>query len=477
MGEFALFDLGQNRIGIATQHVVQAVAYPQNITQLPRARNALEGVFMHRGQMVPLVDLLRWIDPQSQHRCQSQQVLVLRADDKVIAILVDAIKGLLRAPDAHVSAVHHDADALEFFHSVVLAEDGVTLIGLLDPLRLATQAKVWAGSAAPQGVTGPGMQTSGQRAAEALETVAVVRLGNTQLALPAVAVGEVLTGAVVQTMRGLGREFIGMTRWRGADIPVINLAALLALPELEADSPKWLVVLHFEDRTLAFYVHEICTVGAFDTTGLQTESGLPDAMKALCLGTYVAQTGERVAVLNARAVLAAIALSQRAPSGAAARESGTLQLAFEGHAGASALVVFKSRQLWAAPMQGMREIITMPTAFQNLSDTNGAVLGSMEWRGQAIALVDLRKTFDAQRSALTENTRVVVVEQDERFTAWVVEGVSGLIPAHSGTRSRFTTQGALVEMVTVGDGAAQQSYQLMDFNQALRSVSSSFSMA
>jgi chemotaxis signal transduction protein len=149
----------------------------------------------------------------------------------------------------------------------------------------------------------------------------------------------------------------------------------------------------------------------------------------------------------------------------------------EDRAGSSALVVFKSKQLWVASMHGMREIIQVPTVFQRSADTGGAVLGTMEWRGQAIAVVDLRKAFGAQRSVLTDETRVIVAEHGAGITAWLVEGVSGLIPAHAGTRSRFTTQGALVEMVTVGEGAEQQSYQLMDFNQALRSVSSSFSMA
>jgi chemotaxis signal transduction protein len=89
----------------------------------------------------------------------------------------------------------------------------------------------------------------------------------------------------------------------------------------------------------------------------------------------------------------------------------------------------------------------------------------MEWRGQALALVDLRKTFDAQPSVLSDAARVIVAEHGAHITAWLVEGVSGLIPAHTGTRSRFTAKGALVEMVTVGSGAEQQSYQLMEFSQ------------
>ena len=461
MGDFALFDLGPRRIAVATQHVVQATPYPQNLTSRPRASHALEGVFMHRGQLVPLVNLLKWIDPQSPHNSSSQQVLVLQADGKVIGILVDAIKGLLRTPDENVRAVHHDNDALEFFHSVVLAQDGVTLLSLLDPARLAMQAQVWAREIADSGAE---VTASTVRNATPLETVVVVRLNKIQMALPAVAVGEVLTGAVVKTMRGLGREFIGMTRWRGADIPVIDMAALLGLPEPQEPNAQWLVVLSFDNRMLAFYVHEMCAVRAMDASGLQLESGMPQTMKALCLGTYLSQSGERVVALDVTALLRAVSLSQLAPGDPAKDAKTVLQLGFEGGAGIGALVVFKSKQQWAASMQGMREITKVPAAFHKLGAT-GALLGSMEWRGQALALVDLRKTFDAQPSVLSDAARVIVAEHGAHITAWLVEGVSGLIPAHTGTRSRFTAKGALVEMVTVGSGAEQQSYQLMEFSQ------------
>ena len=101
--EFALFDVCARQLGVSTDQVVQAVAYPQAVTRLPRlGGNALEGVFMHRGQLVPLVDLRRWMGADDvlhdgdQRRGAERQVLILQGGGRVIAVLIDSLGGLLR---------------------------------------------------------------------------------------------------------------------------------------------------------------------------------------------------------------------------------------------------------------------------------------------------------------------------------------------------------------------------------------------
>ncbi len=64
--EFALFEVGSQRMGVPSANVVQAIAYPVALTHLPRAGQALAGVFTHRGQVVPLLDLQRWMQARAQ---------------------------------------------------------------------------------------------------------------------------------------------------------------------------------------------------------------------------------------------------------------------------------------------------------------------------------------------------------------------------------------------------------------------------
>lgn len=479
--EFALFEVGSQRIGVPSANVVQAIAYPAALTHLPRAGQALAGVFTHRGQVVPLLDLQRWMQPQAPDAGQGagagaavaaanasaggvgapQQVLILKAADKLMAVVVHAVKGLLRVPPEALRRIHHDEDAQEFFHSVLLAEDQQTLISLLDPQRLALQAQVWASAAAP---ASPPLQTSAL-APSAAETFAVVRLGTTLLALPASSVGEVLARPVLQKMGGLSSDFLGMTRWRGHDVPVLELAQMLGLPEARAGDAAWLLVLHLGLRTLAFYVDEIRAVRTLEASALQPGASLSDAMQPYCRGSCLLPDGERVYWLRPEALLDASPLSNVTRSAVADTAVGPLRLGYQAASGSAALVVFKSRQLWAASMGLMREILTVPKDFQRVPEAASAMLGAVEWRGQSLALWDLRQALHAQPSVVGEEARIIVTQSGAHTVGLLVESVAALIPAHAGSRSRFRANGEVVEMVTVGSGAQQASYQLMDLNR------------
>ena len=479
--EFALFDLGAQRIGVPSQYVVQAIAYPQQLVRLPRGRNALEGVFTHRGMVVPLLNVRHWMEQSAQAPIQSgpaqtgpRQVLILQAGDKVLAILIDALKGLLRVPAADQKRIHHDSDAEEFFHSVVLAEDRVSLICLLDPQRLAVQAQVWAGAAMeaadPAQALAQGPQSPGRGGAgTSTETLALVRLGSTLLALPVKAVGEVLGGLRVQRMAGLSQGFLGMAQWRARDLPVMDMAQLLGLSDSPARDAPWAVVLQWQDRALAFAVHEICAVRSLDASTLQDGTGLTEAMQRYCQGSGLTQAGERVYLLKPQAVLDACPLStltasSRSPQGGA-KSAEALRLGYADHSMGGALVVFRSRQLWAAPIRGMREILSVPADLPTHADTGSALIGALEWRGQELELLDLCRLQGHGTTPRSTEARIIVTQQGSRTVGLLVESVTALVPDHAGTRGRFSTNGRAVDMVTVGSGEQQLSYQLMDLGQ------------
>lgn len=467
MVEFALFDVGAQRIGVPSHNVVQAIAYPQQISRLPRAKQALVGVFVHRAQVLPLLDLRHWMEaaePQG-HGTAEQQVLVLKADGHMFAVVIDALRGLLRVGASDVQKIHHDDDVQECFHSVVHAPDEQGLISVLDPLRLARQAQVWAAGNQPMAQTEG--QDAGANAAAAptqTDTCAVVRLDNTLLALPAAVVGEVLSDIPVQKVAGVGSHFLGMAQWRGREVPLLDLARVLCLPPTPQRSAPWLLILIQEERSLAFHVHDICAVRSFDAATLQRDATVSDAMRSFCLGSSLLPAGERVYLLDACALLDASPLSNRAQASVA--HSGALRLGYQSHSRDEALVVFRSRQLWAASMDQMREIVQLPEAVR-ASFVNDSVLPiSMEWRDGAVPLVDLRKTLDGKPSSVSNQARIIIAQCAAKTVGLLVESVDALIPGHASSRLRFVSRGEPVEMVTVGGTSGpQSSYQLMDLGQ------------
>ena len=111
---FALLALGDLVFGVQSDHLVKALMRPQALTLLPRSQGALEGVFNDRGQMVPVVDLRRWLSPGQTPEVACPQVAVLRASGRVLGLAISSVRGLLRVRRADVHPIHHGDGADDF---------------------------------------------------------------------------------------------------------------------------------------------------------------------------------------------------------------------------------------------------------------------------------------------------------------------------------------------------------------------------
>ena len=461
--EFALVDLGSLSVGVSTDAVVQAIPRPTELTRLPRAGGELVGVFSHQGRVVPLINLDTYLGAGTLVPERLRQALILRAGDKLVGVLVHALKGLWKVPAAEVRRIHHEDTPQELFHSVAFGEDRTQLISLLDASQLAARAQVWSQEAEADTAHGPsdGVAATRREGGLAMDPIySIVRVGPRLLGFAATLVGEVMRCTDLQKMTGLGREFVGITRWRARDVPVLDLAQLLGMGDTPRSS-QWQVVLDLEGRCAAFYADEICAVRAFAQSRVQPQHDEGGAFAAFVSGSVVADNGERIYLLDAEKILAASPLSaapaqQQAPAGA------LLQIGLEQPDGDGALVVVQSRQSWALPMHQLREILPAPAQWLPCANAQHHVVGGMEWRGKEIPVIDLGLATRACATVPGAQACVVLADVNQRQAALLVENLLALIPEHAGSRSQFRAHGRMVRMATVGMAEQQQSYQILD---------------
>ena len=459
---FALVQTGQRQLGIAAEHVVQAMAWPADLTALPRAGAALEGVFVHNGQVIPLVSIERWFDPAAAPARQGAQVLVLRSGGKVMGVVVDALMGLLHAGAAQVHRVHQDNDALELFHSVVQRPSGAGLVSLLDPERLAGRVQAWC-DALPDGLSGVG-EESGLSVQPAPGTgraqrgvFLLARVGPVVLGFPAGDIGEIVSMPLLQKPLGPGTHLGGMACWRGIHVPVVDTTAVPGMPASDAGPAPWLLVLASHGRHAAVPVDQLLAVQSFDLAGLQAPEGADAPGAGLHRGSF-SNAGERVRIIDTDRFLDRFALQGLASVGEKVPHTGARTV------GSAALLVFRSLQSWAASMEHMQHITRFPGQVKWSDGGHRAVLGAFEWRGKSVNLVDLRLLHGRAATVVDAATRVLVLQVGQRLAGLVVEDVVALLPAHTCIHTRFVAHaGRAVHMVTVGEGAAQTSHQVMDF--------------
>ena len=110
---------------------VQEVIRHQDITRLPLAAPAVEGVINLRGRIVPAVDLRRCLGMEAApERSDPTNIIVRAAGAASVSLLVDKIGDVIEAPEGAFQRCPETMRGIvrELIHGVVSVQDGLLLV-------------------------------------------------------------------------------------------------------------------------------------------------------------------------------------------------------------------------------------------------------------------------------------------------------------------------------------------------------------
>lgn len=130
--EFFIFRVGELTLGVRSEHV-REVTRMGPLTPLPRSPSFLLGVVGHRGEVVPLVDLLRFLGQGESRPTSRSRLFISDTNDHVVGFLADQVVGLRRIFVADkLPAPAGAGTAQEFLEGVVQSRE----LGSLSLLHL-----------------------------------------------------------------------------------------------------------------------------------------------------------------------------------------------------------------------------------------------------------------------------------------------------------------------------------------------------
>lgn len=443
--QLAAASIGAVRIGIPQDAVVHAIPAPAAPAFLPRREGALQGVVPHDGVLVPVLDLARWVDvgtalPGGQ---AGARILILRDGARTIGLQVDTIDGLAEVPQGAIARLHHDDSPEEVFHSAAHVPDTGQVLSLLDVGRLADLAASWHQAvdvhpAAQALASAVAADPGPARAHHALLQLDAVRLG-----VPA---GDLVEVMPMPALTRFGGAIDGTyCRWRGRDLPVLAGGAIEGLPD--AWSAALLAVVEHAGLVLGLPVRSALSLQSIAGQGIPDAGGLSSSVYD--------ESGMEVRLLDTAALFARFpeALLSKpdtdAPGDAAAHDSGA--------ATTCAYIVYEAGPLSATPISTVEQILSLPA---------GAAAGAtMEWRGAAIPLVDLRPAAP-EGEALACGGHVLVAAGAEPV-GYVVTRVDLLVPAGSGRLYRLGSDPVRsLAFITVDAAEGAASYRIAGLARA-----------
>ncbi len=142
--EFFCFKIGELRLGVPSENVREVVrAGP--LTPLPRTAPFVLGVCGHRGEVLPVLDLLRFLGKGESRIGPRTRLFIGVSGTYLAAVVADLVIGLRRVPLADILPPPVGGDAaVEHLIGVLGAgqADSVSLLNLAKLLQTARQRAV-----------------------------------------------------------------------------------------------------------------------------------------------------------------------------------------------------------------------------------------------------------------------------------------------------------------------------------------------
>lgn len=143
--EFFCFRVGELRLGVPSENVLE-VLRAGLLTPLPRTPSFIMGVTGHRGEVLPVVDLLRFLSKGEARIGPRTRLFVGITGSYVAGVVADTVLGLRRIPVSEILPPPLGGDAAaEHLLGVVqgsTSQDAINLLNFSKLLQTARQRAV-----------------------------------------------------------------------------------------------------------------------------------------------------------------------------------------------------------------------------------------------------------------------------------------------------------------------------------------------
>lgn len=493
-------------IAIASGDLVEAVDMPQRLMAMPEPSALMAGMFLLRGQLVPVLDLQRLMAPAAAPQPvpaplpagdapdgaavaqaaaaplaagRRRQVAVVAHGGRRLGIGVDSIAGVLRVPPSAVTPLGGTQGSL-FGHWVVTQEPEPRALPVLQVPALLERTPGVLPAVAP--VVDDAARATPAQPAAAMRRHTLASLGGLVLAFDFADVPDILPMPSMRAFFAAGGALRGLVAWRGSEVPVVDLQRLLgtgpapaaSAPVSPPNAPKpLLMVLQRGDRRIGVQVDAL----------LGMDMAVPDATVPLgagaslnpgCYaGTLRTSSHGIAAVMRVEGLLEHPLVAAFLDSRPAVAPGAHAAAAVEADADAvraggdrTTFLIYRAGGACATPLAEVEEILDYAAPAVRLDAAGGGMCGLVERRGRPLEVFSLRSLLGCAAAEPTAQSRVLVVRQGERLRGFLVDSLVSLVsadasaligredatPAAPATAGRRSGSG-LGRMLTVGQGA------------------------
>tara|TARA_Y100001968_G_scaffold332250_2_gene389665 strand:+ start:439 stop:2049 length:1611 start_codon:yes stop_codon:yes gene_type:complete len=463
--QFVTFHVGSECMAFDMSRVMEIVRVPQTV-DVPMTPGSLIGLANLRGAILPVISLRRVLNMTETENTDATRVMVLNYAGQPMGFVVDRVTRVIGvAPESveNIDSVSATIDA-RILSGVLKNTEGQELIQLIDVdtlteqeyghLQAVNQPNASAGSAALQNPNA-GQQELEEDEHNILQLVSFNVAGQ-EYSFSIEATQEIIRlPDKINAVPKAQHHVLGMIDLRNRVLPLVKLRSMFNLPEQELSDSNRIVVLTLrQDNKISMVgvvvdeVREVLRVHKNQIEGvphLLLSKSEAHELEGICQ----LDKGKRIVTLLSAErlfyrddIIEAVEAADQCASdhqNSSVNEdeetAGMNDTVYEAtHDDEEPqLVVFNLQsQEYGVMIESVREILRLPENLTKVPKTLDFVEGMINLRGNVLPIIDMRRRFDMSQQESNDRQRILVLNNGNTQTGFVVDSVSEVLRLQSG---------------------------------------------
>jgi purine-binding chemotaxis protein CheW len=436
--QFVTFHL-QNEVFAVNMAAVREIIRVPEVTRVPLAPGALDGVANLRGQVVPIVSLRRLLGLEERAADEATRAVVVDVGQPV-GFVVDRVSSVIGVEPGQLEDVAESGGAIDadYLAGMIKNAGGHAITMIVEFASLIAQEFALIARAAQTGaalVRKGGEDKDEDGAAQDEIQLVNFLLDGQDYGIAIHDVQEIVhLPEVITSLPQTPSHVLGVMTLRSRLLPLMDLRSMFRLPHRALDEKSRIVVLRLGALSVGLVVDtvsEVLRVGLADVRdlpGLIATRGEESDITRVCQ----LQGGKRlVSIVNGHNLFDHPAVRGALNAAEAARGEPLEEDAMQDEDGvddARQLVVFRlGEEEFGVGIAAVKEILRVPDEVFWVPKSANYVEGVINLRGNVLPVIDLRSRMGLERSAAHERQRIMVFAHKGVSTGFVVDHVAQVL--------------------------------------------------
>ncbi|MBV7273375.1 chemotaxis protein CheW [Clostridium sp. PL3] len=428
--QLVTFHIGRDEFGADIMNI-KAIVRVEAITKVPNAPYYVEGVCNLRGKVLPVIDGRARFNMEKKETDKNSRVLVVDINGKVTGVIVDKVSEVIRINSSEIEetpSLMKNVN-MDYLNGVAKLNNGRRLIMLLDLIKVLNIEEIQSLNLNNSEFASNEIDIYSRIEKVKEEQLVSFNIGREEYAISIMQVKEIIRVSEIMKVPSSEEYVEGVVYLRNNLLPILNLRKYFSMEQKEITDSTRILVVDVGNVACGLMVDKVTEVVRIPESAVQPPPNVfsSDGEEQF-KGVAKLNKGERLIILlDPTKLIEVDKLKNIEELQKDNNYEEQLQFTERQLIDEEQLVTFKiANEEFAVNIDHIQEINRM-TAITKIPRAPYFIDGIVNLRGNIVPAFNLRKLFKLPEKKITDSTRIIIVDIDNKKTGIIVDSVTEVL--------------------------------------------------